>query len=58
MDGVYEYQMRSPYFASSPEISKTAIVGAVTTPQKLAPDYSLWIPLVAGTLIAYLATKK
>lgn len=58
MDGVYEYQMRTPYFAASPEIPKTAIVGAVTTPQKLAVDYSLWAPLIAGALLLILARRK
>ena len=58
MDGVYEYQMRTPYFAASPEIPKTALVGTVATPKKLGIDYSLWAPLVAGALLLLWVKRK
>lgn len=57
MDGVYEYQMRTPYFAASPEIPRTATYQPVAVKAKLAIDYSMWAPLVAGVLLLLLAKR-
>ena len=62
-NGYYTNQLEMRYWGNSPEITRTATVASVevknvAAPQRLALDYSLLLPIIAGTLLVVIAKRS